>query len=172
MVNPGTKLSKRRGTVRMWTGEQDTELCFIATKRVKTDRACFPPESESKLCLRVLVAVKPSGKAYIEAKARTIELSLTMAAVGMAETPGLKLPGATRLETVQAFLGPDVVELATPDDTPPAGKVGYWSDAKNVTVAVSRADGTRGFVRLQDGVYSTNDMDLTGLNNDDVFTLF
>ena len=33
------------------------------------------------------------------------------------------------------------------------------------------ADGTRRFVRIQDGVFSTNDMQLTGLDNGNVFTL-
>jgi hypothetical protein len=73
---------------------------------------------------------------------------------------------------MRALLGPDVVELATPDDSPPMGKVGYWTDTKSVAAVVLLADRTRRFVRIQDGVFSTNDMSLTGLDNDDGFTLF
>jgi len=171
-TNPGAKLPRKRGTVRMWTGEADTELCFIATKRKKADRVCLPADTTSKLCLRVIVAVKPSGTAYIDAKARTIELSLGMLTAGTAETPGLTVPGATLLEKMRAMLGPNVVELTTPDDSPPVGQLGYWTDFKDVAVVVLLADGTRRFVRIQDGVYSTNDMELTGLASDDVFTLF
>jgi hypothetical protein len=39
--------------MRMWTGEQDAELCAISTKNVKNDHHCLPPDSTSKLCMRV-----------------------------------------------------------------------------------------------------------------------
>ncbi|MDA0170360.1 hypothetical protein OJ998_14775 [Solirubrobacter taibaiensis] len=165
-------LPKRRGAVRMYESNPDLELCAIASKRVKADRTCFPLTEDSKLCTRVIVAVRPSGLAYIQARARTVELSLTVLTLGMADSPALKVPGATRLEKMQRMLGPDVVELTTPDDTPPAGKVGYWTDGKNLAAVALLADGTRRFVRFQDEVYSTNDPALMGLDNDAVFTVF
>lgn len=165
-------LPKRRGTVRMYQADPDLELCAISTPRVKRDRTCFPPEKDSKRCVRVLVAVTPSGQAYIDAQARTIELSLTFLTLSLSEDSALKVPGATRLERMQNMLGPDVVELANPDEAVQPGKVGYWFDGKNAAVAVLLADGTRSFVRMQDGVYSTNNMALNGLDNDDIFSLW
>ena len=172
MTNPDFKLPKRRGTVRMWTGDQDTEICAISTKRVKNDPHCFAPDSTSKLCVRVAVAVKPSGVAYLDARARSIELALASTYLGLALDPSWKVPGNTTLERMRTLLGPDVVELATPDGSPPAGTVGYWTDGvKNFALVALLADGSRRFVRIQDGVYSTNDENLHGLNNDDLFTL-
>jgi hypothetical protein len=50
-----------------------------------------------------------------------------------------------------------VVALAAPTDTPPAGKVGYYSDGqKHVAVAVVSASGRRLFFELNDDVLSTN----------------
>lgn len=168
MANPSYKIPKRRGTVRMWT---QGDYCTIATKQGKQGGRCFPSE-DRKRCVRVIVAVTDRGRAFLDQRARTIELGVTSVAVSLAGDPSFKLPGATLLERVQAQLGPDVVELATPDDTPPAGKVGYWTDGKSGFAAVVLlADGTRRFVRIQDGVYSTNDMALNGLDNDAVYTL-
>jgi hypothetical protein len=169
MTNPGVKLPKKRGTVRMWTGG---EICAISTKKVKDDNRCFPPDRSSKLCVRVAVAATPSGVAYLDARARSIELALTSLSLELALDPSWKVPGKTTLERMRALLGPDVAELATPDGTPPAGTVGYWTDGgKNFTVATLLADGSRRFVRIQDSVYSTNDVSLQGLSNDDLFTL-
>lgn len=166
--NPSYKIPKRRGSVRMWT---QGDYCTIATKQEKRDRRCFSSE-DRKRCIRVIVAVTDRGRAFLDQRARTIELGVTTVAVSFAADPSLKVPGDTLLERVRAQLGPDVVELATPDDTPPAGKVGYWTDGKTgIAAVVLLADGTRRFVRVQDGVYSTNDMALNGLDNDDAYTL-
>jgi hypothetical protein len=168
MSHPDYRIAKRRGSVPMWTAG---DYCAIATKRTKQEARCFPAEAGS-LCVRVIVATNAKGRAFLDQRSRTIELSMTISAVGLAGDPTSKLPGGTRLERVQAMLGPDVVELATPEDSPPAGKVGFWTDDRTGIAAVALlADGTRRYVRFQDGVYSTNDLLLNGLDNAEVFTL-
>jgi hypothetical protein len=166
----GHRIPKRRGTVRLGISEAN-EFCWIATKKVKGERRCLPPDRRSKQCVRVAVAVRPAGAAYLDARARTIELSLSASALGIALTPEFQVPGATTLDKMRALLGPDVAELAGPDDSPPAGRVGFWTQGENWAVVVLLADGTRRFVRVQDRVFSTNDMTLTGLNRDDAFVL-
>jgi hypothetical protein len=169
-VSSGHRIPKRRGTVRLGVSN-DVEYCWISTRKTKGEEVCLPPDRDSKLCVRVAVATKPAGAAYLDARARTIELAFSTTMRGTALTPDFKIPGNTTLEKMRNLLGPDVVELATPDNSPPTGKVGFWTDTDNLAVAVLLADGTRRFVRIQDGVFSTNDLALTGLDNDDVFTL-
>lgn len=166
----GEKLPKRRGSVRLGTSK--AELCAIATKKTEQDELCLPPETGSKLCVRVAVALKPAGVTYLDGRARTIELAFTSSMLGAALTPEFKVPGNTTLEKMQTLLGPDVVELATPEASPPAGKVGYWTTGTtNFTIVVLLADGTRRFASIRDGVFSTNDLSLTGLTDESVFTL-
>jgi hypothetical protein len=64
-----------------------------------------------------------------------------------------------------------IVELPAPDASPPAGKVGYWTQGEDLVVADLLADGTRNFVSRQSGVYSTNVPKLMG-GNDNAFTVF
>ncbi|MDA0180838.1 hypothetical protein OJ997_11085 [Solirubrobacter phytolaccae] len=165
------KLPKRRGSVRL--GTTKAELCAIATKKVKGEELCFAPEVGSKLCVRVAVALTPAGTAYLDERARTIELAFTASLLGAALSPDFKVPGNTTLEKMHTLLGPDVVELATPDESPALGKVGFWApDAKNFAIVALLADGTRRFLSIRDGVFSTNDLRLTeGLDSEDVFTL-
>jgi hypothetical protein len=164
------KLPKRRGSVRL--GTTKAEVCAIATKKAEDEQLCLPPELGSKLCVRVAVALKPAGAAYLDSRARTIELAFSASLLGVALTPDFKVPGNTTLEKMHNLLGPDVVELATPDESPAAGKLGYWApDVKNFALVVLLADGTRRFVSIRDGVFSTNDLNLTGLDSEAVFTL-
>jgi hypothetical protein len=169
-VRSKERLPKRRGTVRLGISKA-VEFCSISTKKAKDEALCLPPERGSKLCVRVAVAVKPAGAAYLDLRARTIELAFSSSMLGAALTPDFNVPGATTLEKMRSLLGPDVVELATPEDSPAAGKLGYWTDTKNFTLVVLLADATRRFVRVQDGVFSTNDLNLTGLDDENVFTL-
>jgi len=169
-VSSKERLPKRRGTVRLGISKA-VEFCSISTKKTKDEELCFPPERSSKLCVRVAVAVKPGGAAYLDERARTIELAFSSSMLGVALTPDFKVPGATTLDKMRSLLGPDVVELATPEDSPPAGQLGYWTDTKNFTMVVLLADGTRRFLRIQDGVFSTNDLNLAGADDDDVFSL-
>lgn len=164
------KLPKRRASVRIQLA--NAELCAIATKKAKGEELCLPPELGSRLCVRVAVAIKPAGAAYLDGRARTIELAFGASMLTLAHTPDLGVPGATTLEKMRSLLGTDVVELATPDESPAAGKLGYWAtDIKNFAFVVLLADGTRRFVSIRDGVFSTNDLSLTGLDSEDVFTL-
>lgn len=164
------KLPKRRGSVRL--GTTKAEVCAIATKKARDEELCLPPELGSKLCVRVAVAIKPAGAAYLDERARTIELAFSASMLGAALTPDFKVPGKTTLEKMHNLLGQDVVELTTPDESPAAGKVGYWAtDLENFAIVALLADGTRRFLSLRDGVFSTNDLSLTGLDSEAVFTL-
>jgi len=168
MAHPSYRIPKRRGVVLMWTSG---DYCAIATKRGKADGPCLSVSDEKDVCVRVIVATSDKGRAFLDQRSRSIELSVAMTVVPIAADPNARIPGATRLERVQAFLGLDVVELATPEDSPPAGKVGYWLEGVNLTAVVLLADGTRRFARFQDGVFSTNDLDLAGLDRDEIFEL-
>jgi len=167
--NPDDKLPKRRGTLRMWTGGADLDFCAISTRKTKADARCLPPDSRSNLCVRVIVTLTDAGRAYFDAKARTFELGVVMS-VWMFSGSDLAIPGKTPLEQGQRAFGPDIVALDSPDGSPPAGKVGLWANDKNVAVVVLLQDGTRRFVRMQDGVYSTNDLHRT-MYGDEEFTL-
>jgi hypothetical protein len=168
-VSTGHRIPRRRGPVRLGISD-DIQYCWIATRRNKRE-SCLQSERTSDQCVRVAVALRPEGAAYLDRRARTIELAFASTMLGAALTPEFKVPGKTTLERMRTLLGPDVVELATPEDSPPAGTLGYWSQGESFAIAVLLADGTRRFVRIQDGVFSTNDLELTGLDSDDVFTL-
>lgn len=171
-VSSKTRIPKRRGTVRLGASKA-IEFCSISTRKSKGEKLCFAPEVGSKLCVRVAVAVNPNGVAYLDSRARTIELAFTASVLAAALSPDFQVPGNTTLEKMHNVLGPDVVELATPDESPAAGKVGFWApDAKNFAIVALLADGTRRFLSIRDGVFSTNDLSLTeGLDSDDIFTL-
>ena len=80
------------------------------------DRACLRLDRVTKECARVIVALTDSGRAYLDQKARTLELAILPIASQM-------LPeqfGPTPLARLQAAYGPDIVALSGPDGTPRA----------------------------------------------------
>jgi len=151
MQNPDVKLAKRRGSVEMWTAG---DYCVIETKQRKDETRCLKTDSQSKECVRVVVAATDAGRAFLDTKARTYELGVTL---GLLATLGP--------EKLQQAFGADAVALAGPDASPPAGKVGYWVDGKSFGAVVTLADGTRRFAQFVDDVYSTNDLELSFLGD-------
>ena len=64
-------------------------------------------------------------------------------------------------QEVVARYGPRIVALAAPTDTPPPGKVGYYSDgAKHVAAVKTSAIGKRLFYEVNNDVVSTNIIEL------------
>ena len=91
------------------------------------------------------------GRRYIDWISRTFEL-------GMASQLDVEYPPewAQGLELMHGAFGPDVVGLASPDATPPAGKVGFYKQDGVTVVAVQLMDGRRTFIRREGDVISTN----------------
>jgi hypothetical protein len=158
-------LPKRRTRVFLLDSSGDAELCLIATNRRKNEGAgCIPLSApDDNTCIRVLVALTDSGRAFVDAKKRAIEL--------------VTVPAYQSLENgddsgrLKAFLEPYVIALPDPDAAPPAGKVGYWTQGEDAVYSSLLADGKRAFVSMRGGVYSTNVEDLMG-PNEDAFTIF
>jgi hypothetical protein len=163
------RLPRRRGPVRTWT---DGDVGFIATRAGKDRRGCMAlSETDTNWCARVIVAVTDPGAAYLDAHARALELSRTIIVANLAL--GV-LADKAPIERARLQLGTDdVVALASPDASPPAGQVGYWTDGKAGYAAVALLrDGGRVFARFADGVFSTNVPGFIGFDDDANFTVF
>ncbi len=106
----------------------------------------------------MIVALSDDGRAYLDAFARSVELSEVF------------FSPTTTVADLQRRYGPDVVALAGPDASPPAGTVGFFDDGRTRTVAALLADGTRRFARMDGDVFSTNVPQLTC--DPEVLTLF
>jgi hypothetical protein len=140
------------------------ELCIIATKRTKADRQCLPMSApDDKSCIRVIVALTDSGRAFIDAKKRAIELTV-LPMFQSFDTP-------ENHDRLQKFLDLFAVALPDPDAAPPAGKVGFWKSGEDTVYSSLLADGKRAFVSMRAGVYSTNLEDLMG-PGEDAFSIF
>jgi hypothetical protein len=140
------------------------ELCVIATKRTSKDIQCYPLSApDDKLCIRVIVALTDSGRVFIDAKKRAIELTV----LPMYQS----FDSPENHARLQEFLDLFAVALPDPDAAPPAGKVGYWKQGEDAVYASLLADGTRAFVSMRAGVYSTNLEDLMG-PGEDAFSIF
>jgi hypothetical protein len=156
------RLPRKPGRVNLPFTGKPYDVCFIATNERRSDDACMPAgvfPANPQACVRLLVALTDTGRAMVEERARTIELSYVSNAVD-------DRPESTPLARLQRIFGPDVVALAEPDAAPPPGKVGYWQDGETTVVAVSLSDGRRRFVRHDGDVYSTNVSELTGGSSD------
>lgn len=151
------KLAKRRGTVRLF---DSGDVCAVVTKQRKSGY-CFPLDGHTKRCASVVVAGTDAGRKYLADKRVTAQLAGTYALVDIARDEPETLPGSTLSERMQILAFWKVEELASPDATPAPGSIGYWSDGTNTAVVVLHGDGTRKFVRVHDGVYSTNDLQLS-----------
>lgn len=158
------KLPKRRTRVFLYGDADGAELCVIATKQSKREGACLPMSAPNdKLCIRVLVAMTDSGRAFVDAKKRGLELLV----VPMLQAFATGEDGAR----TRKFLDRYVVALPDPDAAPPAGKVGYWTEGDDAVWSSLLADGKRAFVSMRGGVYSTNLEDLMG-PREDAFSIF
>ncbi|MDA0161038.1 hypothetical protein OM076_12235 [Solirubrobacter ginsenosidimutans] len=152
-------LPRKRGTIRVDTGGYP-DVCAIATRRINLDDSfCRSMRSELEdWCARVIVAVTPRGRAYVDRLHRAVEL------VG-ADDQISSLPpdwAPTPVELLQGAVEAKVVALDGPDASPPAGTIGLYGDGANHTVAALLRDGTRVFLRREGDVITTNLPELFG----------
>ncbi len=144
------KLPRARKPVPL--GSRNADLCALGTEMTIDDHTCLAlARVDEGPCARVIVVRTADGRRYIDWISRTFEL-------GLASQLDVEYPPewAQGLELMHSSFGPDVIGLASPDATPPAGKVGFYKQ-DGVTVVVARlADGSRKFIRREGDVIATN----------------
>jgi hypothetical protein len=109
--------------------------------------------------LLVSVPLTQRGAVFLDERAKTSELIGVLFFAGeLAEKRGLEgWPTAEQLLTRWPGLAGHLVPLADPAETPPQGKVGYWSDAaQHVAVVTLSTSGRRLFVEHEGDVLHTN----------------
>jgi hypothetical protein len=145
------RLPRKRGVVRVITGGRP-DVCALATRHRDINEGCPLLRAEDPdHCTKVLVAVTARGRAYLDQLARAYDLMNADF-----QLQAYPRDWATPLEWLDGSVR-DTVALSTPDASPPAGKLGYWHKSETSYAIVTRlADGTRQFLRRDDGVISTN----------------
>jgi hypothetical protein len=104
----------------------------------------------SKAVRTVRLALTQAGTAYIDAT-RVGDRLIAALAVASALGPDGHYPAAADV------LVPGLVVLAAPTDSPPAGRVGLYSDAaQHITVVALTADGRRLYIDANGGVLTSN----------------
>jgi hypothetical protein len=110
--------------------------------------------------LIVSVPLTQQGAVFLDEEAKTIAMLEVALVAGIVEERQ-KLPGhPTYDQLVGRYprIARSVVGLAAPGDTPPAGKIGYYSDgAEHIALVTLSASGRRLFIEeAADDVLSTN----------------
>jgi hypothetical protein len=110
--------------------------------------------------LIVSVPLTQEGAVFVDEEAKAFEM-LQLGVVAGFVQERLKLPGYPTYEQLVGEiprLGRAAVKLAAPSDTPPAGKVGYYSDGvEHLATVTLSASGRRLFIETAaDDVFSTN----------------
>ena len=123
----------------------NADVCTLNTRRRESDGSCMEGQGTPNTCVRLAVALTDAGRARFDEVARTFDLIIGVGVVALRGPDGIR-PG----------LADDVVELESPDGTPPPGKLGYWRSAGGFGAVVLLADGRRWFARYDGDVYSTN----------------
>jgi hypothetical protein len=157
-VDAGTSqretLPRRANRVIRLARSTGVDVCALSTKRnEKRDVPCSIPSDNERECVRVIVALTDAGRTYLDAKKRAIELFVVATSIDALAEQGRDL---------QKVFGDSVVALASPDASPPVGKVGYIRQPNGLATASLLASGERAFLSIQNGVYSTNVPDLMG----------
>jgi hypothetical protein len=142
---------------KLHTGDLTRGMDYCRVSKPRTKRA---PR-------RVIVSVPltQEGAVFIDEESKTLHMLSWLGLAYFVEEKQ-KLDGApTYDELVQGLpkrarplVGKRIVPLATPGDTPPAHRVGYYSDGgEHLAVAIVSASGRRLFIEYgPDGVFSTN----------------
>jgi hypothetical protein len=110
--------------------------------------------------LIVSVPLTQQGAVFLDEESKTDEMVSVEVVAGIVQERQ-KLPGVpTYAQLIQEFpkIARAVVELAAPGDSPPAGKVGYYSDGQeHIATVIISASGRRLFIEAAaDDVVSTN----------------
>lgn len=130
----GPRVGRRLGAVRVTLrGAREFDMCSLAG-----------PDEDSTVAMASITA---DGKAHLEESRLAGEMLLATATPDAEPKPVAEVVAAGRTL---------VVALATPEDTPPAGKIGYWSDATRYVVVAVTSAGRRLFWDSQGDVVRTN----------------
>jgi hypothetical protein len=110
--------------------------------------------------LIVSVPLTQQGAIFLDEESKTFEMVSVDIVAGLVQERQ-KLPGVpTYAQLVQEFpkIAKAVVQLAAPGDSPPPGKVGYYSDGQeHIATVIISASGRRLFIEAAaDDVLSTN----------------
>jgi hypothetical protein len=114
--------------------------------------------------LMVSIPLTQRGALYLDEEKKTYEMMRVLLAAGLLAERRGTTEALTYDELLSALLkgvpGPrrlGLVPMAGPAETPPAGKVGYWSDgAQHVAVATLSSLGRRLFIEGEGDVLHTN----------------
>jgi hypothetical protein len=109
--------------------------------------------------LIVSIPLTQRGAVYLDEQEKTGNLMGVLSLAGhLAEKQGRSTyPTVEELLASRSRLRSGVMGLAGPTETPPAGKVGYWTDgAQHVAVVTLSASGRRLFVEYEGDVLHTN----------------
>ncbi len=128
------------------------DFCMVATRGNPSVDGCLRAYAQQTWCVRAAAALSDAGRVYLDAFARTAELSTALTAA-----EGGPDFGRTMLQTLQANIDVDVVGLATPDAAPPQGRIGYFEQGTTSVIATVLADGRVRYIKRDADVYSTND---------------
>lgn len=143
------RVPRKRGRVEI-SGHKGAEVCFVSTRLRNGDDSCVLTTTrgiapgERPWCARVVVALNDAGRVFVDDFARASELMAVFFSRSKA------------LAELQRAYGRDVVALATPDEAPPVGKVGFFDDGHIRVAAAMLVNGTKRFVRRDGDVFSTN----------------
>lgn len=145
---------------RLQTGDKTRSLDFcrvwLARRTIRRDgaRTRYPRE------LIVSVPITQTGAVFLDEEAKAGQLlSMVFAAGFIADD--LKIRGwpsyAQLVDAVHAKPTDGIVELATPEDTPPARTIGYYSDrADHLAVVMLSRAGRRLIIELDGDLLTTN----------------
>lgn len=143
----------RRGR-RLRTGDRtrDLDLCRVWLEpRVR--RFTRPAR------LLATIPLNQKGAVYVDELERTRALLGLYTVAALLPPPGGALPTPQRLVALVPKLPRtsfSVAALASPDDTPPAGSLGYYSDGSRVALVVLSRSGRRLFFEYEGDVLRTN----------------
>jgi hypothetical protein len=132
-------MPRKRGRLNLPFGSS-SDVCFISGKQGRSDTCVDAVDGDSG-CVKLVVALTDQGLVDIDERSRMLELT------GLFGYP---------LADLQKEFGADVVALASPDASPPPGKVGIYSDAQTTVAAALLRDGTRRFMRQDGDLFTTN----------------
>jgi hypothetical protein len=110
--------------------------------------------------LIVSIPLTQKGAVFLDEESKTIDMLEVEVVAGIVQEQQ-KLPGLpTYAQLVQEFpkIAKTVVQLAAPGDSPPPGKVGYYSDGQeHIATVIISASGRRLFIEAAaDDVLTTN----------------
>jgi hypothetical protein len=150
LTHGGSRLS-------LFTGGARPDLCAITSAPRRDEPFCMPVAfADPTGCVRVAFALTDAGRTLLDAKQRALELFGTYT----------DLDEGHSIDEVRQELGSFAFALPAADAAPPRGKVGLFSDANGYAVAVVLRDGTRHYVTVVNGVFSTNEPTLMGPHGD------